>query len=273
MGRPNRAVTHQKWGSRQLRGMKEPDNDEEAVMRTLVLTTITLGVAATVSSAQAGPSSPVPFHPERLSEHTSEYVMVVDGAERGTSRVMAVIVDSIVVFTQETRIKTPASEMIQQIEIRFAASDLGMISSSYSTHFGDTRLETTARYDETHVTGEVQVPGPSGITKTPIDTALDPGTIDAGAAWALIGTLDLTDGAEYTFLAFDPSGGAASRVEVRVAGHAEITVPAGTFDAWIVDMAGFGGTIRYHVERAPPHSILSVVPVGQPQTLELVSRW
>ena len=63
-----------------------------------------------------------------------------------------------------------------------------------------------------------------------------------------------------------------SNVVLRVTGREEVTVPAGTIDAWMVELEGFGVVIEYRVSVGDTPTILKIAPVGFPQEMQLVDQ-
>jgi hypothetical protein len=102
----------------------------------------------------------------------------------------------------------------------------------------------------------------------PIATDLG-GTLfaDGPGAGDIIATLPLADGYATTFRNFDLMGQKVQPRALKVTGSEKVTVPAGTFDAWKVEITpGDGGTAEsttLYVDKASRRAIKSVTVVPQ----------
>ena len=57
---------------------------------------------------------------------------------------------------------------------------------------------------------------------------------------------------------------------MRVTGTGSVTVPAGTFDAYTVEMTGGQLPLMFYVTTAEPYRIVKSAPVGAPIEIVLV---
>lgn len=126
---------------------------------------------------------------------------------------------------------------------------------------------TTLIFANGRVTGTATIPSMGGPEERKIDTTVAPGAVDAGLITSVLPTLALAQGAKFTFAAFSPIQGARN-VEIEVTGSESLTIPAGTFDAWVVSLTGVGNGASYYVSKANPR-VLKISPVGQPVELVL----
>jgi hypothetical protein len=86
-------------------------------------------------------------------------------------------------------------------------------------------------------TGTSQQSGPGGTMQNiAIDATVAPGVIGDGSDPILIQTLDLSDGMSMTYLAFDGKTGKTKSYALKVAGKETVTVPAGTIEAWKIEL-------------------------------------
>jgi hypothetical protein len=127
-------------------------------------------------------------------------------------------------------------------------------------------------YQAGRVRGRAQVPNPrTGTTKaTEVDTTVAPGTIDGNALQPLLSALPLADGASFNLSVFDASDNSARSLAVKVAAAADVTVPAGTFRAFRVQVSGGRLPLVCYVSRDAPRRLVKIEIVGQPVTIELV---
>jgi hypothetical protein len=112
--------------------------------------------------------------------------------------------------------------------------------------------------------------GPAGVTglikvggqQLPVDVKSErPLAAESAQLGLLLGTLPLAPGYKATVGSFDLQGGKASADVLEVKGEEKVTVAAGTFEAWKVDVA----QTSYWVEKAGAHRLLkltSTLPQG-----------
>ncbi len=94
-------------------------------------------------------------------------------------------------------------------------------------------------YAADRVTGTIQAPG----QELPVDVALDaPLAIEGSSLEVAVGTLPLIPGYRAQFAGFDSQTTKPATFTVEVTGRESVTVPAGTFDAWVVQMTKDDGT-------------------------------
>ncbi|MCH7714946.1 MAG: hypothetical protein IH876_02350 [Gemmatimonadetes bacterium] len=98
-----------------------------------------------------------------------------------------------------------------------------------------------------------------------------------GSAWQMTQDVEFADDTERAGkLSIDPTTGAVlmdglpASVVMTVAATEEITVPAGTFSAFRIEITGTDTPIHMYLS-ADDHRVLKIVPVGQPVAFELVN--
>lgn len=124
------------------------------------------------------------------------------------------------------------------------------------------------------ITGRVQTPAtPAGPARdVAVDTTWAAGTLESNTLGALLPALPWAAGASWSFPVFNPAEGTVSPVTLTVTGTETVTVPAGTFEAYRVEMSGEGATMALYVTTAAPHHLVKMAPAGQPVEFVLVSR-
>ena len=115
-----------------------------------------------------------------------------------------------------------------------------------------------------HAKGKATVPGMGGLEEKAIDADVPAGVPDQSLLTSIITTLPLAQGAKFSLPMFNTIKGSVDTLNLEVTGAESVTVPAGTFDAWIVNLSGGAGNgMNLFVSKATPR-VLKLSPVGQP---------
>jgi hypothetical protein len=150
-------------------------------------------------------------------------------------------------------------------------ADLTMRRSDQSGTVQAQQSETHLTYGGGRVKGTAVAPQPTGTPKTvTIDTTLVPGTIDDNALSMLLPALPLAEGKSFILNVFSSGEGTTKVVTVKVAGMESITVPAGTFPAYRLELSGMQLPVVMHVSAASPRRVIRVAPTGAPLVFQLV---
>ena len=132
-------------------------------------------------------------------------------------------------------------------------------------------IESHLVYTDGRVSGTVQSPSPTGtVGTTEVDTTIAEGVSDMTTLQALLPALPLEAGASLDYLVFDDSDASTSTVNLRVSGPEEVTVPAGTFSAFRIDLTGGEAAFVIYVSVTAPRKTIKMELVGQPLVFELV---
>jgi hypothetical protein len=123
---------------------------------------------------------------------------------------------------------------------------------------------TDVTYANGRAKGTASRPGPAGIQQVAVDAEFPAGTIDESALTALLPLLKWAPGAKFTFPAFSPRQGAAHPITLAVTGTEQVTVPAGTFEAYRVELTGAEAPLTYFVTTAAPYRVVRIAFAGQP---------
>lgn len=123
-------------------------------------------------------------------------------------------------------------------------------------------------------TGKATTPTPPAgeMTTTDIDVALPPGTLDDNILTAVAGALRWAPDASFAVSVLGSGSGEVRQVTFRVAGTESVTVPAGTFEVYRVDLVGGAAPVTVFVTTAAPHHVVKIAPAGQPVEFVLVAR-
>ena len=133
------------------------------------------------------------------------------------------------------------------------------------------KTETHLTYADGRVKGSAMAPQQGGTPKTtPIDTTVTAGTIDDNLLSVVLPALPLAVGQTVTASVFASGQGTMQVISLKVSAIESVTVPAGTFEAFKVDMSGGQAPVTMWVSTAAPRRILKIAPTGAPIVLELV---
>lgn len=131
--------------------------------------------------------------------------------------------------------------------------------------------ETHITYSAGRVKGSSAAPQPDGTVKRfDIDTTLPPGTVDENAVPFVVPALSLAAGKAFSLTFFTPSENTIKVLTFKVSGPASVTVPAGTFQAYQIDVTGSRVPFTMYVSTDSPRRVLKTEFVGQPFVVELV---
>jgi zinc protease len=152
-------------------------------------------------------------------------------------------------------------------EVRFT-SDLTPVSMHQV--IGGGMMEVTLAYANGRVTGHAKLPAQAGGEKD-VDAAVVAGTRFSGMEPFAAVVSDLAAGKVISLPVFSARSGSVSNVTLTVSGSESVTVPAGTFDTWKVDIAGGENGTTVWVRKDMPHWVVKQTVAGQPVTIELRS--
>jgi hypothetical protein len=130
-----------------------------------------------------------------------------------------------------------------------ATSDLGPLSRSFKMDSPMGAASLALKYTADSVKGALDAPGQSqtiaaknvkGALSNDAVLLLALGQMPLAAGWT--GRLDL----------LNPASGAVLPLTLRVSGSEKVTVPAGTFDTFVVEMTGGPGPVSFYVAKDGP---------------------
>ena len=136
---------------------------------------------------------------------------------------------------------------------------------------GPMEVKIDVTYADGRAKGSATAPQPDGTAKNvAVDAAVPPGTIDDNMISVVMPTLKWKSGASFKIAIFQSSKNAVTVANVSVSGEESVKVPAGTFDAWKVDIAGLDAPITVWIEKGGDHRMLKQVLVGTPVEIQRV---
>jgi hypothetical protein len=160
--------------------------------------------------------------------------------------------------------------MSQESEVRFRAADLTPISTRQRQAQGPMQVEIDLQLANGRVTGRAQLPEQMGGERN-VDSEVVAGTLLPGMDEYVLAAAELGEGRSITVPVFSVMSGNVTNVTYRVTAAEEVTVPAGTFPAYRVEVSGGPQPMTLYVRREAPHILLRQEFAGAPISLELQS--
>jgi zinc protease len=210
---------------------------------------------------------PVAFDLSQIVARTDSFQAVVQGNPFGSQATRVEVTPDSIVFTESTIL----GAFVQQRTTVVLNVDLSMRRSDQMGSVQNQSVETHLTYAGDRVKGTAMSPQPGGAPKSlTIDTTVAAGTTDDNALAFLLPALPLAEGKSFSLNVFSSGEGTSKVVTVKVAAVENITVPAGTFSAYRLELSGMQLPIVMHVSTDSPRRMLRVAPTGAPLVFQLV---
>lgn len=212
---------------------------------------------------------PLGLDPSQLVARTDSFRVLVQGNPFGTQTgTLRRAADSLIY--DETMSLGPMGQ--QQTTVVFGA-DLSVRQVDQTSAFGPQRGEVHLRYAGGRVQGSAVVPQADGQPKSfTVDTVVAAGTYDDNALPVIIPALPLAAGQTFVVNVFSSGEGQTKVYTLKVSAPESVTVPAGTFQAYRVDITGGPAPVQMFVSTETPRRVVRIAPVGAPLQLELINK-
>jgi hypothetical protein len=105
-----------------------------------------------------------------------------------------------------------------------------------------------------------------------VDTTIATGTFDDNQMETMLGALPLAANAHFTIPVFAGGEGHGRTLTIAVSGEESVTVPAGTFACWRLDVTGGDQGLTFFVSKDAPYIVVKYAMVGVPVAFELTAR-
>ena len=174
-----------------------------------------------------------------------------------------------VVYAERSKLGGGAFE--QQTTVVFSATDASARRLDQVMTRQGVKGEAHLIYAGGRVKGKSVVPQADGtLQEFPVDTAVPPGIVDENVAPFVGSSLALAPGAMLKLTVFTPSEVSTKVLTFKVGQPESVVVPAGTFQAYRVDVTGSKFPFVLYVTVDSPHRVIKQEFVGQPVVIELV---
>ena len=220
----------------------------------------TLWTALLLSSSALpiGAQSPINFG--TLAARSDSFVVLVKGNVLGFQRTVVERTETGFRVVDDVEI---SPVMSQRTEVELLAD--GTLRSTRQTgrvRGHDTHIDVT--YADGRAKGSATTPTVAGAHTITIDTTVAAGAIDDNLITALLSAFAWSPKSEFTIPVFLSGKGEMQAVTLAVKATESITVPAGTFDVYRVQLAGGPAPVAIYVTKAAPHRLIKVAPQGTP---------
>jgi zinc protease len=205
------------------------------------------------------------FDAARLEAQTATYQFLVQGNPMGTVRneLRREGGDWVATSTLESPV------LGQNTEMQFSATDFAPRSVSQQVRQGPMTIRTDLRAEGGRIVGRAELPEQMGGARD-VDVEMVQGTLLPGMEVYLLAAADLQEGSSLTVPVFNTMTNAISPTTFEVRGVEEVTVPAGTFQAFRIQATG-ATPLTMYVRQEAPHVMLRQEFAGQPVVIELQS--
>ena len=143
-------------------------------------------------------------------------------------------------------------------------ADLAPQSSKASGKMQGQDMSMTVAYANGRAKGSGTMPTPQGMKPMTVDTTYAPGVLDDNMLIALIPGLKWAPGVKYTASVFDASKSATRQITMAVAGVEAVTVPAGSFSVFRVDVTGGEQPVTLWITSTAPYRVVKTTTAGTP---------
>ena len=221
---------------------------------------VSLAVLLTATSASLAAQSTNPFNFGALSTRTDSFVVLVQGNPLGFQRTTIERTESGFRVVDDVQI---GPIMTQHTEVELSAD--GALRSTKQT--GQVRGQNTSidiSYHDGRAKGSATTPSMAGLLTTAIDTVVVAGAIDDNLITALLPALEWSPTASFTLPVFMSGKGYVQPLTVAARGTEKLTVPAGTFDVYRVEISGGQAAVAMFVTTTAPHRLVKIAPRGAP---------
>jgi hypothetical protein len=168
------------------------------------------------------------------------------------------------------RLAIAAAGVSQQTTVRFDPRTATVQQVDQTGGAAGQTSEIHLTYADGRVRGTSVTPQPTGTPRSlAIDTAVAAGTYDDNALPVVIAALPLEAGRTLNVGVFSSNDATVKVMSVKVGAAESVTVPAGTFQAYRLDISGGQAPYVFYVTTGTPRRIVKIEIVGAPFVFEL----
>ena len=215
------------------------------------------------------PPARITLDPAQFGSRRDSSQVVVQGKPLGFAVADLTQVGDSVVYSEHAVMGNGMFD--QRTTVVFAAADAAARRLDQVMIRQGTKAEAHLVYAGGRVKGNNLVPQADGsVRQLPVDTVVPPGIVDESVAPLVGSSLILMPGQTLRLAVFTPSEVATRVLTFKVGRPEAVVVPAGTFQAYRVDVTGPKVPLVLYVSVDSPHRVVKQEFVGQPVVIELV---
>ena len=195
-----------------------------------------------------------------LVARTDSFVVMVQGNPLGFQRTTVERTETGFRVVDDVQI---GPIMNQHTEVEFGAD--GTLHSTKQT--GQVRGQNTLidiAYHDGRAKGVATTPSMTSVVTTAIDTTIAAGAIDDNLITALLPAFDWSPTASFVVPVFLSGKGHVQSLTLTVKSTEKVTVPAGTFDVYRIELSGGQAPVSMFVTTDTPHRLVKIAPMGAP---------
>ncbi|HEV8263816.1 MAG TPA: insulinase family protein [Gemmatimonadales bacterium] len=211
---------------------------------------------------------PVAFDRSQLVARSDSFQALVQDNPFGARVIKVEVAADSIVLTESTTLG-PFVQQYTTVVLNSADLSARRIDQRGTVQQQQTEIHLT--YAGGRVKGTAVTPQGTGTPRTvTVDTTIAPGTIDDNALRVVVTALPLAEGKTFNLNVFSSAEGVTKVATVKVAGVENVTVPAGTFEAYRLEISGMQLPLVMHVTTEAPRRLLRIAAVGAPLVFQLV---
>lgn len=158
----------------------------------------------------------------------------------------------------------------QQSRLRFRVADLAARSLVQESLAGPFPMRTEVHVEGGRLIGTMELPSELGGNQT-IDELLPARILLGGMDEYALAVSPLADRSHFVLPYFDLLSGSVVELEIQVLAEVDVSVPAGDFATWRVEVSGGANPVILYLRRAPPHILIRQESPGNPLRLDLAA--
>jgi zinc protease len=215
--------------------------------------------------------APLEVDPSRVVARRDSFQITLQGNPIGTQVTELSSAGDSLIYHETTSV--PMAGLNQTTTLVLGSASLDIRSLDQTMQMGPFTPQSHLVFDLERgaVVGRVESPDQQtgAVTGVDIDRPIREGLLISDALRIVVPTLSLSEGASFKVRLIDTTDGGVKIVSITVAGTEEVTVPAGTYQAYRVELTGLEGGVVFYLS-GDDHRLVKVEPIGQPIVFELV---
>jgi hypothetical protein len=193
----------------------------------------------------------------KLAEARDSFFIMVDARAVGTSIYTVAPTETGFVIKESTSMPGMG---VQVTEI-FASKAGRPLKVVQTGRMAGQEVGLTLEYANGRATGTARVPNDKTVK---IDAAVPDNVVDDNMLQALLPLLPWTANAKWDVPIFSGGLNALNTQSLAVTDEVSVSIPAGKFEAYRVELSAAHGVVAFYISKTAPHRILKIVPGGAP---------